>query len=149
MKTIRCNILLFSVLLASIFFTSNETTYTESGEYSYTTENVYGCDSTTTLLLTIYSDRLYVPNSFTPDNDGVNDVFTPMGQDVDLKSLQVYNRWGDEVFSTDTLDTYGSFWNGTLNGSDYLCPDGVYSWRAIYKCLSHTHEKYGHVNLFR
>lgn len=130
-------------------FIWNETTYTESGEYSYTTENVYGCDSTTTLLLTIYSDRLYVPNSFTPDNDGVNDVFTPIGKDVELKSFQVYNRWGDEVFYTDTLDAYGSVWNGTLNGSDYLCPDGVYSWRAIYKCLSHTHEKYGHVNLFR
>ena len=89
-------------------FTWNETTYTESGEYSFITENVYGCDSTVTLLLTIYSDRLYVPNSFTPDNDGVNDVFTAVGQDVDLKSLQVYNRWGDEVFSTRTLKIHNT-----------------------------------------
>ena len=130
-------------------FTWNETTYTESGEYSYTTQNVFGCDSTITLLLTIYSDLLYVPNSFTPDNDGVNDVFTAMGQDVDVKSLQVFNRWGDEVFSTDTLDTYGAVWNGTLPGGTHFSPDGVYTWHAIYKCLSNTYEKYGHVNLFR
>ena len=130
-------------------FTWNEVTYTESGEYSFSTSNIYGCDSTVTLYLTVYKDRLFVPNSFTPDNDGVNDVFTPVGEDVDLTSFNIYNRWGDNVFSADTLDTYGAVWNGTLHGGSYLCPDGTYSWHAIYKCLSHTYEKYGHVNLFR
>ena len=127
-------------------FTWNETTYTESGEYSFVTNNEFGCDSTITLNLIIYSDRLFIPNSFTPDNDGVNDVFFPVGEDVDLKTLEIFNRWGELVYQSESLD---SKWNGTTSDGFYFCPDGVYTYHVVYKCLATTYEKFGHVNLFR
>ena len=127
-------------------FTWNETTYYESGEYSYTTSNIYGCDSTVYLNLTIHSDRLFIPNSFTPDNDGVNDAFYPVGEEVEMTKLYVYNRWGEIVHYSESLD---EVWDGTSQGGMYLCPDGVYTYHVVYRCLTEVHEKVGHVNLFR
>ena len=47
--------------------------------------------------------HLYVPNAFTPDNDGVNDAFHPLGAgfEGDLYTFSVFNRWGEVVFATD------------------------------------------------
>ena len=127
-------------------FTWNGLTYTESGDFIYTTENENGCDSTTTMHLTIYTDNVFLPNVFTPDNDGVNDAFAPVSENVELLKLMVYNRWGNQVFYTESMD---EVWDGTYQGGDYLCADGVYTWYISYKCLAERYEKYGHVNLLR
>ena len=55
-------------------FTWNETTYTESGEYSFVTNNEFGCDSTITLEPIIYR-RLFIPTP-SPDNDGANEILS-------------------------------------------------------------------------
>ncbi|MCC6601357.1 MAG: gliding motility-associated C-terminal domain-containing protein, partial [Crocinitomicaceae bacterium] len=70
---------------------------------------------------------VYVPNAFTPDGDGINDVFTVMGADIreDNYELQIFNRWGDLIFESHTL---GEPWIGNTRGSDHFAPDGVYTY---------------------
>ena len=101
-------------------FTWNGLTYTESGDFIYTTENENGCDSTTTMHLTIYTDNVFLPNVFTPDNDGVNDAFAPVSENVELLKLMVYNRWGNQVFYTESMD---EVWDGTYQGQPLPADD--------------------------
>ena len=99
--------------------------YSEIGEFevSLFLENEGGClDSVTTTVCTVPPDSwLYLPNAFSPNGDGVNDVFELIqGGIVDL-DMRIYDRWGREVFATSDP----SFaWDGTLNGANL--PEGVY-----------------------
>jgi hypothetical protein len=71
--------------------------------------------------------RIFIPNAFTPDNDGVNDSFLPLGQGYSATEYRfiAFNRWGEIVF--DTSDP-NEPWVGQNNvaGSAYFVPDGVY-----------------------
>ena len=72
---------------------------------------------------------IYTPNSFTPNGDGINDVFNPLAcGDITLRSLLVFNRWGEVIFKT---DTYPFQWNGFYRNE--VCPNGVYAWRIGYE----------------
>jgi gliding motility-associated-like protein len=69
--------------------------------------------------------ELYVPNAFTPNGDGRNDLFFPFPVGVkSLEYFQVYNRWGQLLFSTRAL---GEGWDGRNAGQDQ--PAGVYIWQ--------------------
>lgn len=93
------------------------------------------------------SGKLFVPNSFTPNGDGLNDLFRVLGGDgVRQFRLLIFNQWGEKVFETADPNTG---WDGRYKGS--LQPSGVY----IYICtatLSDTGEKTekkGSLNLVR
>ncbi len=66
----------------------------------------------------------HLPNVFTPDGDGINDLFIPFPysfvQKIDIKIL---NRWGVEVFKTNNPDIN---WDGKDINTKQLCSDGVY-----------------------
>jgi len=81
-----------------------------------------------------------VPNIFTPNHDGVNDLFELRLQYPRTSQLQVFNRWGRLVFST---DTYGDFWTGTD------APDGVYYylWRYSTECEPTEHFVRGSISV--
>lgn len=71
-----------------------------------------------------------IPTGFTPNGDGINDVFRPLGPGVyaDLYQMSIFNRWGQEVFrSTDPLIG----WDGNYNGSQAIT--GVYAFVVTYK----------------
>ena len=70
-----------------------------------------------------------LPNVFTPNNDNLNDLFTPIKpyRDVDSINLVVYNRWGDIVFETSDPDIN---WNGVHQNSNEILSSGVY----FYSC---------------
>ncbi len=95
----------------------------------------------------------YVPNTFTPNNDGYNDVFKPslngiMEGDVFQYEFQVLNKWGERVFySTDPSDV----WVGDVNGGEYYLPDGLYFWRAkIRPVVTDAPKEYeGHLFILR
>lgn len=82
-------------------------------------------------------DVIYVPNAFTPNNDGKNDVFRAWtnGDCWLWFEMQVYNRWGDLVWETDTpgaqwLGNYTQgIWNRGPQTGLYYVPDGVYYWK--------------------
>jgi gliding motility-associated-like protein len=73
--------------------------------------------------VTVIADRpLQMPNAFTPNGDGHNDVFrVPPGIDLKMSGFQIFNRWGTEVFSTRNS---GQGWDGTSHGIP--CPAGTY-----------------------
>lgn len=67
--------------------------------------------------------NIVMPNVFTPNNDGSNDLFKIISIDcANPKQLNIYNRWGQYIFSTTT----GFEWDGTYNGNS--ASDGVYYW---------------------
>lgn len=97
----------------------------------------YGC--TNQSCHDIYIDgtfSVYAPNTFTPDNDGVNETFYPVchGFTPDDYSLRIFDRWGELVF--ESKDPTQS-WIGNFQGQSYFAPDGIYVWqlsvRSLYK----------------
>lgn len=90
--------------------------------------NQYNCAHDTVKQITVVDKyAFYVPNSFTPNNDGVNDVFLPRVTDVLKYHLMIYNRNGQCIFQS--IDPEES-WDGTYNGEK--CPAGTYTWMIEY-----------------
>jgi len=88
----------------------------ESQQYVLRVESAAGCTGTDTINITVYkvNPGLYVPNAFTPNGDGVNDVFRPIPIGMkSLKYFKVYNRGGQLIFAT-SIQNKG--WDGTFKG---------------------------------
>jgi gliding motility-associated-like protein len=109
-----------------------EYTYNDEGEYTVWqyVENQWGCtDSTFNTVIVKPSVTFYIPNAFSPNGDGINDVFHPFGINVDTDNYQmlIYDRWGKQVFRTDNINTP---WDGTsYESAGKTLPTGVY----VYK----------------
>ncbi|MFA6150873.1 MAG: PKD domain-containing protein [Chitinophagaceae bacterium] len=87
----------------------------------------FGCSDSDKVQITIFCDQsqLYIPNTFTPNGDGLNDYFYPQGKGVGkIKAFTIFNRWGQKVFEKTAFDanTKEQGWDGTFNG-DALSPD--------------------------
>ncbi len=92
--------------------------------YTILVSDSMGCTATTTVQIfvdTIPLPRIYVPNAFTPNGDGVNDEFNVYVKNYVSFHLLIFNRWGEKLFETyDPLEG----WNGEYRGK--LCNPGVY-----------------------
>lgn len=91
--------------------------------------------------------EVFVPNSFSPNNDGQNDLFTPIGNQVFFHSFKVMNRWGEVIFES---NKQGFSWDG--NNSNEALPVGTYVWILEYTSNIRSSEmitKQGFVNLLR
>ncbi len=75
----------------------------------------------------IPTGTIAMPNSFSPNNDGFNDVIYPEGFNFELVSYRIYSRWGEKVFETDQLD---DGWDGIFKGEDAEL--GVYAYVIEY-----------------
>ncbi|MFM7299637.1 MAG: gliding motility-associated C-terminal domain-containing protein, partial [Crocinitomicaceae bacterium] len=87
----------------------------------------------------------YLPNSFSPNNDNINDVF--YGNFIGMKSIEIsiFNRWGELIYSSENLDFS---WDGTFK--DKQVPIGTYTWMLKYKRNGFRNNLIvGHVNLIR
>ena len=71
---------------------------------------------------------LHIPTAFTPDGDGINDVFLVRGNGVREYRINIYNQWGENVFSSSDIQEH---WDGTNNGVK-LQP-GLYVYRIYFK----------------
>lgn len=111
-------------------FTSNATiTYPDSGRYLITqiARNEFGCiDSLTKEAIVQIGYKLYVPTSFTPNNDGYNDFFRAYGEDIIDYSIEIYNRWGELMYTSFDIE---NGWDGTTRLSSTVSPGGVYLYR--------------------
>ncbi len=116
------------------------------GLYYVTVNNYCGSASDSVLISECPTSAIWMPNSFSPNGDGSNDVFRPAGINVTEFELYIYDRWGKKIFYTKDIDTG---WNGKYEGE--LCPGGVYSWFVYYRDIDNTQKKkkYGHVILLR
>jgi len=94
---------------------------------------------------------LYVPNTFSPNNDGMNDYFFPRSnKGIVIKSLRIYNRWGQAVFQKSSFPannyTYG--WDGKFNNVNQK--SDVYVYIMEVECSNgNTVIKKGDVSLIR
>jgi len=68
---------------------------------------------------------IYVPNAFTPNDDGTNEVFMAYGEGIRSYELLIFNRWGEQVFSSYSI---GHGWNGQKNNAGAPSPQGIYSY---------------------
>jgi gliding motility-associated-like protein len=113
---------------------------------------------------------VYVPNTFTPNGDGINDLFIPIVtsySDLGQYEFRIYDRWGEVIFESKTV---GEGWDGIagrpwpgVTGTNYpnVIPygdpnkqrpqDGTYTWtlRARLKASSEVEDYRGHVNIIR
>ncbi len=127
-------------------------TYVEHGTFD--TEqwvyNQYGCgDTITDVVIIDPAFTLYIPNAFTPNEDGHNDKFYARGLDigiVDFK-MRIFNRWGEQLFGSNDID---EGWDGTIHGGYEQVPDGVYLYRIDIINLEGDNLNYnGKVSLIR
>ncbi len=93
--------------------------------------NIFGCTDDTIRNVVIDPEFfMYVPNSFTPNGDGKNDTWKPIGAgfESDYYEVSVYDRWGTMVFST---TNYSEGWDGTVASTGEKAAVGVYTWRLV------------------
>ena len=91
------------------------------------------------------ADSLKIPNAFTPNGDGFNDVFQVVkheGSEV-ISSLEIYDRWGEKVYENQG----NAFWDGTIRGKP--APSDVYVYIVTVKCGNLTGKRVGDVTLLR
>ncbi len=67
--------------------------------------------------------NVFVPDVFTPNGDGLNDVFEIKGTGLKFLQLTIFDRWGNTIFESNELN---AAWNGTYKALD--CPQGAYNW---------------------
>ena len=99
--------------------------------YKLTALTLEGCIAKDTILVTVKDCPLnfFVPDAFTPNNDGKNDIFKPIvTAPLEQYEFSIYNRWGERIFYT-TEKSKG--WNGKLAGIDQQT--GTFVWICKYK----------------
>ena len=104
--------------------------------------NQFGCKDTTSQVIDVIDDFVfYAPNSFTPDGNGVNDVFLPkgIGFDVDSFKMFIFDRWGNMIYQTGD-STKG--WDGRANNGKDIAQIDVYVWRVELKDNQGKKHKY-------
>jgi gliding motility-associated-like protein len=110
-------------------FAQTERTVDHSGTYLATVSNA--CATVRDSVEIDYGECgcvIYAPDLFTPNADGLNDVFQPFAcGDITVKSLSIFNRWGELIFRTDKAPFQ---WDGFFNGSAAIA--GVYGWQIDY-----------------
>jgi gliding motility-associated-like protein len=92
--------------------------------------NTLGCRDTATKIINVKEEQLFFPNAFTPNGDGVNDIFRPGGMGIRTYRMEIYDRWGKLIFQTTDMN-HG--WDGTLGGQPL--PSDTY----IYQCDARGH----------
>ncbi len=111
--------------------------------YTVTLTDSVGCEAVDSVTVTVSSSppppppngvpeevedvHLFIPNAFTPDGDLMNDVFLAEGGPFKAFQLNIFDRWGKVVFTSENLNIG---WNGSINGVP--APPGIYVYRAIY-----------------
>lgn len=88
-----------------------------------------GCFAEDDVLVRVFKNGpdLYVPNAFTPNGDGLNDIIRPVGVGIaQLQHFRIFNRWGQLLYSTSEL---GKGWDGTFSGVKQ--PAGTYVYEAV------------------
>jgi gliding motility-associated-like protein len=108
------------------------------------------CKEITTVSVEAYSagcidNDVFVPNTFTPNGDGKNDILFVRGIKVDEVYFAIYNRWGEKVFDTNDKS---KGWDGIYKGRP--ADVGVFGWYLKVKCINGEESfRKGNVTLIR
>lgn len=111
-----------------------------------TVTDQYGCHSTASYLIGVpETSTLYVPNSVTPNGDGVNNVFRVYGTNIDQFHIMIFDRWGEIIFES---NDFHFTWDASYK--EKIVQDGIY----VYKLFAIgtddvIYDKNGHVTVIR
>lgn len=139
-----------------------QATPTETTEYELRVSNSLGCLQQVKVRVEVVEATPFepepqprpdvlVPNAFTPNDDGLNDIFVPVANDrVHFQQFEVYNRWGELLFRTADFqhNDISQGWDGTYRGQ--LAPTGTYTYRLVAVIEEKGRRQYqGQVQLLR
>ncbi|MGB4935982.1 MAG: PKD-like domain-containing protein [Ferruginibacter sp.] len=113
---------------------------TNDVSYNVTVSNIYGCVARDNISIFTFckNSQVFVPNAFTPDGDGLNDVLMVRGKGIFVKTFRIFNRWGQLVFEKTNFNPndkqYG--WDGRVRGimatpdvfvytAEVICDNGI------------------------
>ncbi|MEO8146604.1 MAG: PKD domain-containing protein [Bacteroidia bacterium] len=123
--------------------------YSDTGTYLVTliVSNAGGCSDTAYETVTVNDFyTLYFPNSFTPNRDGVNDLYSVTGFGVQTFKISIFNNHGQDIFEANNINFT---WDGTDVNGDKV-PEGYYVYKAeIRDVLGKKHEKTGGIVVLR
>ncbi len=108
----------------------------ETTTYSVTVTDGMGCTAVASITIIVRQPvcdetDVFLPSAFSPNNDGINDVLLVRSNFIDEMEILIYNRWGEEVFSSQDQSVG---WDGTYNG-ELLSPD-VYAYTLKVICIN-------------
>ena len=125
-------------------------TFTQVGTYLTSFKSFWGCDSIYELVVDTFKDlrchpTCFIPTAFSPNNDGVNDVFGFTTNQLQTSTLTVYNRWGELIHSSTGLKPT---WDGTYRNQ--MCSKGVYHYAVTTADFDGKNKQYqGTVSLIK
>lgn len=112
--------------------------------YTVTFVDTNSCKAEDQVTIT-YKPLIYIPNTFTPDGNSFNDVFSASGENIKSFGISIYDRWGEEVFTSNSLT---DSWDGTYKNMN--CQEGTYVWKVVVEDLNEMKQVLvGHVNLLK
>ncbi|MCW3084782.1 MAG: hypothetical protein JWP12_2148 [Bacteroidetes bacterium] len=125
-----------------------EHTYAQQGDYKVKlfTASSAGClDSVSEVVQIKPLFTLYIPNAFTPDENGTNDYFTAKGDQISEFKMMIFDRWGELIFQTNDIK---NGWNGTVKNGSKISENGVYVYKITVRDFEQRlHDYTGHVTL--
>jgi gliding motility-associated-like protein len=125
-------------------------TYVDTGSYiiRLITNTQYNCPDTAYRTIVIEPDFMfYVPNAFTPNDDGVNDTFIGKGMFIHEFEMMIFDRWGNLVYETNDMNKP---WDGKVNGGVEPAQKDVYVYSITVKDFRMEKHKYqGTVSILR
>lgn len=102
----------------------------ETITYTVITTDSNGCKSTDNInIIVLFDNVIFVPNIFSPNGDGINDILFVRGKGVKKLNFFIYDRWGEKVFETTSLDIG---WDGSFRGKDMNKAVFVYYLEATF-----------------
>ncbi|GAB4037994.1 T9SS type B sorting domain-containing protein [Spirosoma gilvum] len=122
--------------LKYLWISRNDTTRSiivdRAGDYQIRVTDPLGCTATgSARVFNLCEPRVNIPDAFTPNNDGINDVLQIFTAYVTDYEFRIYNRWGEVIFASDNPEQK---WDGTYHGSTY--PAMLYPYVVTYKSES-------------
>jgi gliding motility-associated-like protein len=116
-------------------------TATQPGEFvvQLTTTTTGGCSATDTVLIVVMSrSEVFIPNVFSPDGDGSNDIWTIQAQGVSDVEILIFDRWGNEISSRQVATPPADFripaWDGKHTNGQFV-PEGVFVYMVRFRTL--------------
>jgi gliding motility-associated-like protein len=107
-----------------------------------------GCTDTAWQPIEVVPEQtLFVPNAFTPNGDGKNDEFQAVGLEIIAFTMDIYDRWGNHLFTSDRMDIG---WDGTAREGGEVAQQDVYVYKIVATDFTGRVEKLtGHVTLLK
>jgi gliding motility-associated-like protein len=104
----------------------------------------YGCSVKDSVTISL-DGSLYIPNTFSPNGDELNDIFKIHAEDITQFEIIIFNRWGEILYESKDIN---KGWNGFHKGK--VCQIDAYVWRIVYSDVNTSKkEVFGHVNLVK